>query len=345
MVIKLENQQLTTGQLKNGKIQKNILSATELFTIDLAKAWLNGHETFEIKTSGSTGKPQTIQLRRDILECSARTSMQRLDPDGIFHNTLLCINPKYIGGMMVVIRALIHDLDLTVIEPDANPSAGMKGHFDLVSMVPLQVQHLLDKQPEKWTMYKTILVGGAPLPQRYQMQLQKNQETTCYHTYGMTETASHIALKNLTTGEKAFSTLGDIQIEQDLRGCIKISGTVTNNQWIQTNDVVDILNENQFIWKGRADFVINSGGIKVHPEAMEAKLSNQISSPFFIGGIPDDQLGEKVVLLIEGNENPSGYDFSSFHKYEKPKIVIHLPQFIYTDSGKINRLKTLEQIK
>lgn len=351
MVIKFKNQVLTFDQLKGGKLNKNILSDTELSVIDLVDFWLTERPAYKLTTSGSTGTPKDIYIPRTILEYSARTSLTELNKDGSAQKCLLCIHPRYIGGMMVVIRALVAQMDLTVREPGKDPSAELDECYDLVSMVPLQVQYLLDHKPKNLELFKTILIGGAPLPERYQAELRKYHKTTCYQTYGMTETASHIALRNVTAGDTAFKTLGDIQLDQDDRQCLKIKGTVTGNEWVQTNDVVEISGSDRFIWKGRADFVINSGGIKIHPEVVEAKLSRHLTSPFFIGGLPDEQLGKKTVLFIERPMEQKAavkpFDMKvlqELDRYEKPKEIIYLNHFDYTDSGKINRTKTIQQI-
>ena len=156
----------------------------------------------------------------------------------------------------------------------------------------------------------------------------------------MTETASHIALKNLTEGEKTFQTLGDIQIDLDQRHCLRLCGTLTHNNWIQTNDIVELISADRFRWLGRADFVINSGGVKIHPEIIEAELSNQLKIPFFVAGIPDKEFGQKVILVVESQEYPQ-IDWSKIERYQRPKETYALPQFEWTESGKINRKATL----
>ncbi len=95
--------------------------------------------------------------------------------------------------------------------------------------------------------------------------------------------------------------------------------------------------------------MINSGGIKVHPEEIEAELAVLLPYPFFISGEPDEILGEKVVLIVEysGNFQLSKSDFAPLlDAYSIPKMVRYIPQFAYTASGKINRLisKTLDNV-
>ena len=109
---------------------------------------------------------------------------------------------------------------------------------------------------------------------------------------------------------------------------------------------MEIHNEKQFKWLGRYDNVINSGGIKLFPEQIETKLVSKIPNRFFITGLPDAVLGTKVVLVIEGKEQkiaPSIFDI--LDKFEKPKDILFLTEFVETETKKINRIQTLKNIK
>ena len=74
----------------------------------------------------------------------------------------------------------------------------------------------------------------------------------------------------------------------------------------------------QFQWKGRFDLVVNSGGIKLHPEAIERKLAPHIPYRFFVVGIPDKVLGERLVLVIEGKS-----DCFSLDKFKNFNTLLH----------------------
>src|SRR5690606_18740842 len=128
--------------------------------------------------------------------------------------------------------------------------------------------------------------------------------SSVYQTYGMTETVSHIALANLKSpGPMVYQTLPGVSIRQADDKRLEIAAPMANNDWIITNDIVEILSPISFIWKGRADFTINSGGLKIQPEEVESLISDSIqllfpSRRFFIGSKEDDQLGEKLILIL-----------------------------------------------
>ena len=344
MLINLKKQKLTLGQLKSRNIIQNT-SADEKKVIKVVTDWLSNTTEFNLTTSGSTGKPSNILLQREQLIYSAQTSLDYLNREKSIQTTLLCINPDFIGGKMVIIRAIMAELDLTVI-PASSQLVELPADkvYDLTSMVPMQLQYLLEQEPDKLTQFRTILIGGAPLAKKYEKMILDYRHLKVYQTYGMTETASHVALRSLSDKEAFYHTLGDLEIATDSRNCLRIKGTITQHEWIQTNDVVEIVSDNQFVWKGRADFIINSGGIKIHPEILEQQLSERIKFPFFVCGIKDDRLGERAVLIIESNE-PSEISFDGLDRYKRPKEVHFINRFAYTENGKINRQKTLELLE
>ena len=155
----------------------------------------------------------------------------------------------------------------------------------------------------------------------------------------MTETITHIAAKQV--GEKAFTVLPHVKITQDDRNCLVINAPTISDETIVTNDIVEIVNDHQFVFLGRIDNVINSGGIKLIPEQIEEKLSGKINARYFVTGVPDTALGEKLVLVIEGEKQPiDDAIFDSLDKYQKPKEIIFVPQFKETENGKIIRKKS-----
>jgi O-succinylbenzoic acid--CoA ligase len=115
-----------------------------------------------------------------------------------------------------------------------------------------------------------------------------------------------------------------------------------SDEVIITNDIVELVNENQFIFLGRIDNVINSGGIKLIPEQIENKLMSKIQQRFFISSKSDDELGEKLILVVEGDKVEFEHTiYEDLDKYEKPKEILFIPKFKETATGKIMRKETL----
>ncbi|MFV5689846.1 AMP-binding protein [Flavobacterium sp. ZT3R25] len=304
---------------------------------DFILDWFDRKSYIELNTSGTTGSPKIIQMDKQAMVNSALATGDFFDlrpGDKALH----CLPTKYIAGKMMFVRGFILGLDMDFVAPSSHPLLHNETKYDFVSMVPLQAQNSLTELKN----VKKMIVGGAKMSKTLEKSLSK-LNTKGYETYGMTETITHIAAKKI--GEKAFSVLPDIKISQDDRNCLVIDAPKISEETIVTNDLVELVNENEFVFLGRIDNVINSGGIKLIPEQIEEKLSNKIHSRFFVTGIQDATLGEKLALIIEGEKQPLDETiFDGLDKYEKPKEVFYVSKFIETQNGKIKRKEILELI-
>jgi O-succinylbenzoic acid--CoA ligase len=313
---------------------------------DFILDWTSYSPTLEVFTSGSTGKPKKIVLQKEHMVNSALATGEyfNLKPA---NTALLCLPCSGIAGKMMLVRAMVLGLHLDYVAPSSTPLTTNDKPYDFVAMVPLQVQNSL-KQLHR---IKTLIIGGAPVAIALQNKL-KAPSTNSYETYGMTETITHIAVKKIGIGSiDYFETLPNISVTQDDRGCLVIDAPKISDTKIVTNDLVELVTENQFKWLGRYDSIINSGGIKLIPEQIEKKLSTIISSRFFVAGLPDDALGQKLVLVIEESKVDSQKvldkikTLKGIQKYEVPKEVHVLKPFIETKTGKIQREKIMQQIR
>jgi O-succinylbenzoic acid--CoA ligase len=304
---------------------------------DFLLDWFDDKSYIDLQTSGTTGEPKIIRTDKQAMVNSALATGDffKLSPGD---KALYCLPTKYIAGKMMLVRSFILGLDIDFIAPRSHPLAKNDTKYDFVAMVPLQAQNSL----AGLTNVKKMIVGGAKMSKRLEKSLLK-VKTEVYETYGMTETITHIAAKKV--GDKAFSLLPNIQISQNDKKCLVIDAPKISPEPIVTNDLVEIINGNQFVFLGRIDNVVNSGGIKLIPEQIEEKLSNGIHSRFFVGGIPDSVLGEKLILVIEGDKQDADeLSFAMLDKYEKPKEVFYVPKFMETENGKIKRKEILQSI-
>lgn len=317
--------------------------------------WFNNSDFVEVKTSGSTGAPKVIQIKKEYMVNSALATAQFFN---IYQGTkaLLCLPLSYIAGKMMMVRALVLGWEIDVIEPTSNPLQNITKPYDFCAMVPLQLMGAI----QNLKVVKKVIVGGGAVSQKLIKEVQ-NTETEVFESYGMTETVTHIALKKLNhLSEKDnnfFKVLPNVKITLDNRGCLVINAPKIASNLIVTNDLAEIISTTEFKWLGRIDSVINSGGIKLIPEQIEANLASILDCNFFVAGIPDEKLGQKLILLIE-NSQPSNLNkvfaseilskiknISTLKKYQKPKEIVFLKSFNYTISNKINRNSTLEIIK
>lgn len=331
----------------------------EAEALAFCRAWVSGQSAFVLHTSGSTGTPKPIVLTRAQMQASAHLTGQTFglqpgDP------ALVCLNIRYIAGVMMLVRGLELGLPMTIVEPSGNQLADMRPSttsFAFTALVPLQLQTILDKSPEKLPILnhmKAILVGGAATSPALEQALQVFQAPV-YATYGMTETVSHIAIRRLNGPEATdyFTALAGVELGTDNRGCLHITAAATNFDRIQTNDVVLFLEATKpfqrFRVLGRADSIINSGGVKIQPEPMERIIQEllaqrKLSSRLFVAGLPDERLGQQVVVFVEQLVVDSElWNFiqqtirAQLGPYHVPKAVVTIEHFAETPTGKIDK--------
>jgi o-succinylbenzoate---CoA ligase len=263
--------------------------------IDFLKQWGNSREFVETMTSGSTGIPKAIQLKKSSMWASAgkTCSFFGLGPNS---HALLCLPVNYIAGMMMLVRAMHAQMQLMAAPPVSNPFENLETPIDFTAVTPHMLMASLDSLKDK--KVKKLIVGGAQLPYDLEKKLL-GLPIAIYETYGMTETCSHIALRHVNAGQTFFQTLDGVGIQHDERQCLVIEAPDIHDAPIVTNDIVELMGNNQFRWLGRFDHVINSGGIKIFPEAVEKAIAPLMQCNYYIAPMPDEHLGNRVALVVE----------------------------------------------
>lgn len=303
---------------------------------------LDNKDFINVNTSGSTGNPKQIDLKKQQIINSAIATIKyfNLKEDT---KALLCLSPEYIAGKMMLVRAMIAGWDLYTTVPGKNPLNNFPFAFDFAAMVPYQVFHSFGDLHK----VKKLIIGGGPVSWHLEEKLQ-SVDAEIFATYGMTETISHIAVRPLNGKERSpiFEALPEVSFAHTDEGCLQIAAPNISDELVVTNDVVELLSPTSFMFLGRTDNVINSGGIKIHPELVEEKLSPYIKTPFFIASEENTALGEQVILILENEKSTEDFQpvFESLSSYEKPKKIYSTPQFAYTDTGKIKRGEVMRKL-
>ena len=300
--------------------------------------WFDDNSYIDMQTSGSTGVPKTVRISKSAMVESAIATGDFFD----IHpgqKVLQCLPVKYIAGKLMFIRAFILGLEMDFVAPTSTPLYKNDTDYDFVAMVPLQAKNSL----KELKRVKKMIIGGAMISKSLEQQLKK-LPTKVYETYGMTETITHIAAKEI--GEKSFTVLPNVTISYDDKNCLVIRAPRISDEVIITNDLVELVNENQFVFLGRYDNIVNSGGIKLIPEQIEKKLAGKIDGRYIVAGKKDEELGEKLILIVEGEQRDISKEiYSDLDKYEKPKEVYFISKFKETENGKIMRRETISLLK
>ena len=131
-------------------------------------------------------------------------------------------------------------------------------------------------------------------------------------------------------------------MEQDERECLIINNRKNHQTW-RTNDLVKLLSPTQFKILGRMDDIINSGGLKIYPLEIEMKIQHLIDTDFMLGFIRDQQMGQRIVLLIEAQKDVQDSEIllnkirQILPSNKTPKNIYYTSQLLRTENDKLDR--------
>ncbi len=319
--------------------------------------WFGGEDSFTFFSSGSTGSPKPVVLSKEFLVASAHRTIQLFNINSS-DCLLLALNTSFMGGMMMIVRTLVAQCELVYISPSELNVTKLHNlpSIKLASLVPSQVLGLLEQtNQDPFLRIENLLIGGAPISQAMERALV-NLKSPChfFHTYGMTETASHVAIRALNSKDTTYHALEGFNFSQDERGCLIIHYLNSPIFTLITQDVVKLLTPQTFEWIGRVDWVINSGGIKYSLEKAEECVAdyfheNNLQNSFTSYRLPDETWGEKWVLLVTGSLSQKEIDQLidyckvTLGKYSYPKEIIFTKKIVYLPSGKVDRINSYQE--
>lgn len=286
----------------------------------------------------------------------------------------------------MIVRAFVSGMNLAIVEPTSNPFSAhpfiqpsnlpqqdMRDRYgelaarhsanqpisqlanhtlDFTALTPFQLHQSLQTLQNN-PLVKSIIVGGGEISPALEKEVQ-DLPIDIYATYGMTETSSHIALRRVNGSERKdfYTIIGDTTLNIDARGCLCIENPNLFEGRLVTNDIVEVLSSKEFRWLGRFDNIINSGGVKVMPEEVEQSIANLHPSAMVITSIPDDKLGEAVVLALESKGMTEEDKHSLLaqikglvHPYAQPKQIFTVPHIPKTPTGKVDRISLKGMLK
>ena len=310
--------------------------------------WFNTDYFIVQNTSGSTGTPKKIKLKKSAMEASAKKTVQFFN---LKENDTawLCLPVEYIAGKMMIVRAIVGKLNLIISEPNGTPQIPDTS-IDFAALVPLQLQNMI-AAGDKFISIKQLIVGGAQVGYTLNQSIQ-HLPCKVFATYGMTETCSHIAIQGLNgdSPDEDFQIFEGITISVNEQNCLKINAPELLDQEIETTDIVEITSSKSFRWLGRADHIINSGGLKISPEELEKEISELIGVDSIIVPLSDERLGQRIILVVENKiENKHPEELikqikTKVGKHRCPKTVYYINEFPRSKAQKINRKEIIKEL-
>ena len=326
----------------------NLTGDIEMTQQEFERIWKDDNDYVVCHTSGSTGTPKEILLSKTFMRESARRTNEffSIDEESRLHT---CLDFNYIASKMMTVRADLAGCLLTSEKPTSRPLGNVSKDekIDLLSVVPAQMAWILDAA-ERWMGIRHILIGGSAIPFMMRRRIVLSGYDA-WETYGMTETASHIALRKVTDDDRPFLCLRGIEVKVNEDGCLV--AIMPDGAELVTNDLAEITGAGEFRILGRADNCIISGGIKIIPEELEGRLGHFIAFNYCLSSVEDSKWGDKLVMVVERPDFEIDDDFLKMavgvrlRQYRKildlgvksPKDVVIVDQLPRTANGKIDR--------
>lgn len=257
-------------------------------------------DSFVSYTSGSTGEPKALIIEKICAIESAKLSNDffRVNQSTRF---LHCLDIKYIGSKMLLVRAFLAGAKVEVVKPSLDYFQNItSSKFDFISLTPLHIHKILDINPSFFDQIKICLIGASGVSTQLENQLIKgNFRTKFYESFAMTETLSHFALRDISAKQTYFKLLPDFVISTNENQCLQVYHKTILPEKIISNDIVEIHSADTFTFKGRLDNVINSGGLKVNPETLEKEWSTFLPFKFIISSEPNSIYNQGIIMVVE----------------------------------------------
>jgi len=316
------------------------------FAMEKLKTFIAEWESDELfvraHTSGSTGRPKEIKLLKADMRASSYATNTFF---GINRNSVVCmaLSVDYIAGKMMAVRALESGATLVDIAPSNDVRLpDSYGVIDLLAVVPSQLKSFISNA-EYAGRVRNLLVGGAP-PAADDLHVLALLGYKVWISYGMTETCSHVALARGDDSRRIFKAMPGISFDATDDGRLIVRAPRFSFKELVTNDVVSLIDASRFVWRGRADGIINSGGIKYVPEEIETLYVPFIDRQrFYVSWVPDAKWGQALALIVEGGESDidaiaARLSAGLSDRRRLPKRIFTVSKLPEASNGKIRRL-------
>ncbi len=288
-----------------------------------------------VATSGSSGSPKGVVLTHSALRAHAHAVHERLEVDRTRDRWTACLPLAHVGGLGVVVRALVDDIPLQVL-PSLDPSH-VEGN--LISLVPTQLDRL---DPTDTERFRWIVLGGSgdPTP----------RSANVVRTYGMTESGGGVVYGDRPLPGVAVRAVdGELQIRAEtlLRTYRDGHDPKDPEGWYATGDLGTVDEDGAVHVTGRRDHLIISGGENIWPEPVEAALGScPAVADAAVAGRPDPEWGQRLVAFVVPADasRPPTLDLlraavkETLPAHCAPRELVLVPSVPRTALGKIRRV-------
>jgi acyl-CoA synthetase (AMP-forming)/AMP-acid ligase II len=292
-------------------------------------------------TSGTTSEPKSALLRHRHLMAYLLGSVEFGSADGS-EAVLVSVPPYHVAGIANMLsnlfagRRLVYLASFSAQKWLSTVVAEKVTHAMVVPTMLARIVEELDGEVLTTSTLRTLSYGGAKVSERIiRMALQAFPTTGFVNAYGLTETASTIAVlgpddhRNALTSDdpmilRRLSSVGQVlpMIEIEIRddhenalepgesGLIYLRGEQVSGEyaganlldgdgWFCTRDQGFMDSDGYLFIEGRVDDTIIRGGENIAPAEIEEVLLAQLGvAEACVVGLPDDEWGQRIVAVI-----------------------------------------------
>lgn len=303
-----------------------------------------------VATSGSTGTPKGAMLTTANLISSADATHQSLGGPGQW---LLAMPAAYIAGIQVLVRSMVAGVEPAYVDLSRgfNVSEFAARAHELAdtgdrcytALTPMQLAKATSSLQgiDALRRFTAILIGGAATNPRL-LDSARKLRINAVTTYGASETAGGCVYNGVPIpGAKVKIESGRICLGGPMvaHGYRNLDSDDLGGGWFRTSDAGTLVDATLQV-QGRIDNIIDSGGLKLHPEVLEQFMLriNGVTSACVVG-VPDARLGQRISAAYTGSATIADLmeAFDELPRWQVPKEVKLMPSLPMLGPGKVDR--------
>ncbi len=313
-----------------------------------------------VGTSGSTGRSKFAQLTATALRASIDGVHAHLGGPGQW---LLSVPPAHITGFQVLLRSHTAGYEPVCLPPGPFTPAAFTRAADLLddasartytTLVPTQLVRILDDPAalDAARRFDRLLIGGAPLSAAVQARARAAGLGLTLG-YGTSETSGGCVYDGIPLPcaqlrlDDGRVEIGGPMIATGYAGRPELDDafrSTAGRRWFRTDDLGE-LRDGRLVLLGRADDVVNTGGMKVVPRVVEEAIATRFPeiADVAVQGLPDLEWGEIVGALLVARPGATAPGLEALRAgldlpgYALPRFVAVADTIPLTGPGKPDR--------
>ena len=373
-----------SGPLAEGEVAlDDVMADGSAHPERLAQVTTDPDDVFYLNfTSGTEGNPKGFLHTHNSLISTFATMSRLLASMAPGAVNLACSPMTHSFGHFTTYQCALAGIPMVLVDryrPTAVLELIEREHVTAISGTPshlIPILHHPDFECYDTSSVTSVSVGGARSSPELIEELERVWGVKSANTYGMGETIIHTRTMPWDPPEKLADSVGQPMFGSELKITDPEDATATldpgevgdiwfrgptlfvgyHNQpeqtastrdaegWFRTGDRGYVDEDGYLFFAGRASEMINRGGSKIYPKAIEDLLGEHPAiDEVAVVGIPDERLGERVCAFVvtRGDTEVAVEDLRAYvtdrgaSRYLAPDAVVTVAEFPMTPTGKV----------